>query len=73
MKNVGTLLDTSTNDDSKTNAQMSYGYNDTLFADATNGVIDFNSPMWLADGKSVIAVNKIGQILMIFNGTELQI
>lgn len=52
MKNVGTLLDTSNNDDSKTNAQMSYGYNDTLFADATNGVIDFNSPMWLADGKS---------------------
>jgi hypothetical protein len=52
MKNVGTLLETSTNDSTKTNAQMSSGFNDTLFSDATNGVIDFNSPTWLAQGSS---------------------
>ena len=52
MKNVGTILDSNASDNTKTNAQMSYGYNDTLFGDATNGVIDFNSPMWLAEGNS---------------------
>lgn len=50
MKNVGTILDTSTEDSSKTNAQVTPGYNDTIFEDAPNGVIDFNSPAWLSNG-----------------------
>ena len=31
MKNVGTILDTSTSDSSKTNAELTAGYNDTIF------------------------------------------
>ena len=53
MKNVGTILETSNVDSTKTNAEMTMGYNNTVFEDTPNGVIDFNSPEWLTNGKSI--------------------
>lgn len=61
MKNVGTILDPSTSNESLTNAQITYGYNDTLFTDVSSnpvGVIDFSDPLWLSTGKTAICAKK---------------
>ncbi len=53
-KNVGTILDTNTTDSTKTNAEVTTGYNKSLITENNNqvGVIDFNSNLWAADGKT---------------------
>ena len=61
MKNKGTILEPSTTNSNMTNAQITYGYNETLFTDVSSnpvGVIDFNDPLWLSTGKTSVCAKK---------------
>lgn len=54
MKNIGTILDKNATNTSKTNAELTTGYNNTLFTKNNKplGVIDFNSNLWAALGET---------------------
>ena len=61
MKNKGTILEPSTTNNNMTNAQITYGYNETIFTDVSSnpvGVIDFNDPLWLSTGKTGVCAKK---------------
>ena len=61
MKNKGTILEPSSTNDNMTNAQITYGYNETIFTDVSSnpvGVIDFNDPLWLSTGKTGVCAKK---------------
>ena len=62
MKNTGTILDTSTINTSKNNAEMTYGYDDTTFTDSNDnvvGAINFNDPLWMSTGKTAICAKNV--------------
>ena len=60
IKNVGTILDTSTTNSAKTNAELTLGYNKTIIIenDKPVGVIDFNSNLWATQGKTTDCAKK---------------
>jgi hypothetical protein len=60
MKNIGTILDTSTENNDKNNAEITVGYDSSSFSDENNtvGVIDFDSPLWLSQGKTADCAKK---------------
>jgi hypothetical protein len=60
MKNIGTILDKNSTDNDKTNAETTIGYNATLFSDRdkVEPVIDFESQLWLTQGKTADCAKK---------------
>jgi len=54
MKNVGSILNNNTTDTSKTNAEATPGYNNSIFEKNNEplGVIDFDSQLWSAMGQT---------------------
>ena len=60
MKNIGTILDKSKTSSDKNNAETTIGYNASLFSDGDNvePVIDFESHLWLTQGKTADCAKK---------------